>query len=830
MNNEVILDKDLFYSRAKRLRESLDSALVIMLGKRADVEEYLLNSALFNYLLGFEFSETVIVLKETPIFYTSPKKAMILEQLGTGVQIVKNNYKNDPNSITDLTNLLTEDYCVVDKKNIRGEFCNMILSSMRHKDVAFELFKIFASKEAAELQSINKAALVSSNLIKKAIDLCRDDEFSKENMEQLMNERITGVEPAFIEFPDSYVFSSTGVRFSIRYRGYSVEIGRAFLCDTQEEYAIQNYLLTFMENTLKKQKVNSGEVLSHIENFMLDKGIEKPVQLYTTGILEKELNFKENILLDMNSVYVLKIGEYFTNTFVGDRLITLRDNQEMYSTTKMKFRNKKTEIEVRSKLREHQKELLEDLNTEMVKYYTNNSEDEEEKEKDKLPVYSEDAAVPRSRRVNCDFDMQYVIIPIGSYSVPFHISNIKNVAVSANSKLRINLKESKEIKEMAVKTLFNTQLKSISITIPNADEVLAKINEMKREYAKPKIEVKKQGELKLNKSPKKFNAVLMKTDQKVANKKHVSNLELHENGFKFLDTHFLFGNIKAIFYQKGDYEKVTLIHFNLKEPILVHDKPTQNLQFHKKQGVNYHDTSRRENEHLAMLRQQEEEDELYRTNRELSAFITDIENESMFRPQLLQKGFYGVYHKESVPICVTENSLVSVNESPFLVLYMDDVEIVNFERVMYSTKTFDTVFVFKDKKKRLPKIISSIETTRLDFMKSTLDSLNKVFMETKISINWPNLIGTILKDPLNFYQNGGWADLLVEEPVEESSSSTDSDSPISSSESTQSSSGTDMSSDATSETLSTEDVDDTSSFVESDSDDYEQPKKQKRRR
>ncbi|OQS54990.1 spt16 [Ecytonucleospora hepatopenaei] len=826
MNNEVILDRELFYKRCKKLSGAFENPLLFMLGKRADVEDYCMNSAIFNYLLGFEFSETVIIIKDQPVFYTSPKKAMILEQLGTGVKIVRNTTKENPQSLNDFMSTLVETYGIVDKTNIKGEFCNKILSSTRYTDVTKDVFRLFSSKEAEELTSINKAAIVTNNLLKKAIDMCRDETFNKESMERLMNERIAGIEPAYIEFPDSYVYSTMGVRFSVRYKGYSVEIGRSFLCDVSAEYALQALIQKKLSGSiLTEGKINSLEILEAAKNFFAEKGINKKIEMYTTGMLEKELSFEENFDINMNTVFVLKVGEYFANTFSGDKLLTLRDSAEMYSVAKMKFRNKTTEIETRNKLKEHQKELLDDLTAEMIKYYSNNEEVVETKENSKVSVYPDDASVPRNKKVVCDFENLYVIVPILCYAVPFHISNIKNVAVSASNKLRINLKESKEVREISGNAPFSTVLKSISVTLENADEILAQINDMKREYNKPKIEVKKQGELKTSPNPYKLNALLMKTDQKIASKKVTGNLELHENGFKYIDTHFLFSNIKSIFYQMGDFDVVSLVHFNFKEPILVNDKPTRNLQFHKKQGVNYHDTGRRENEHLALLRQQEEEDELYRVNRDFTAFIDRIENETSFRPQLLQKGFYGVYHKESTAISVTENSLVSVNETPFFILYLDDVEIVNFERVTYATKTFDCVFVFKDKK-RAPKVIGSIETTKLNYMKTTLDSLNKVFMETKISINWNNLMITIMKDPLGFYNGGGWSELLIESPEEEISSQTASESSISSAESS-TEEDSDMSTDESSESFSGE-SDETSSFAESDSSyESERPKKRK---
>ena len=829
MNSEVILDRTLFYKRINKISDALDKPLLIMLGKRTDVEHYHLNSALFNYLLGFEFSETVIVIKNKPVIYTSAKKALIFEQLGDGIRIVRNTMREDPNSVNSFLSTLNEEYHIVDRNNIKGDFCNIFINNLRLKDCTEKIYRIFIEKEGVDVSYGYKAALICNHMIKKVIELCRDDEFSKNSLEHFMNERIAGIEPSLVNARDTVKYSPTGVNFAIRYNSSYVEIGRIFLTDATEEYALQ----TFMMNVVKKG-IMSNDVLTQLEEYASENGIEKKIHLYTIGMQAEELSFETDFRLEENMFFVLRVGEYFANTFLLTKddlqLITLRDTAEEYSVAKLKFRNKTTEAEVRTKIKEHQKELLDELTNEMQEKYKNNNLIENEKAvESKVAEYKNDAAVPRSKKVHCDFDNLFVIVPILSYSVPFHISNIKNVAVSSYNKLRINFKDSKEIRELSGQIIFNTQIKSLSITLNNADAVLSEINEMKKEYAKPKIEVKKQGELKERDRKIVLTDVLMKTDHKLASRKSTSVLELHENGFKYLDVHFLFSNIKSIFYQQGDFELISLIHFNFKEPILVNDKPTHNLQFHKKQGVNYHDTSRRENEHMAMLRQQEEEDELFRVNREFQGFVDKIEQETNFTPQMLQKGFVGVYFKESASISLTSNALVSVNETPFFVLYLDDIEIVNFERVTYATKTFDCVFIFKDKTKPV-KTISSIETTKLSSLKTVLDSLNIVFMETKISINWPVLMQTIIADPLGFYNSGGWAELLVEDPVEESTDASDDESVISSDASSEEDSDlSDLSSDASSESIDTE-SNETSSFVDSDTEEYEQPKKRRGRR
>ncbi|ORD94409.1 SPT16 [Enterospora canceri] len=825
MSTDVILNKDQFYRRAEKIRKHVSDPLVIMLGKRADVEEFALNSALFNYLLGFEFSETVIILKEVPVIFTSQKKAEILAQLGTNVTLVRNNSKENPLCHSQFISTLTENYSIVDRENIKGDFCSTILNGIRFKEVTEEILRIFTEKEEDEITNVLKAGTVCNNLIKKAIDMCRDEEFSKEAVERCMDSKIGGIDPTAIEFSYNPEHSSNGVRLGIRYRGYCAEIGRGFMDDFSAEYEIQKYAIS-----LVRVGANSAEILQGARDFVEEKGLNLKIKMSTVGLMAKEMNFKSNFELKNNTVFVMRVGDWLTNTFILTDVVeyvTTKDSHMEYTLQRMKFRNKTNENEVRQRIKEHQKELLDNLITNMAEKYRK-CDKEETETVSKVIRYPNDSAVPRNKHVKCDFDSLYVLVPILGYSIPFHISLIKNAAVSNETKLRINLKDSKDIKTLRGETKkWDTQFKSISVTIRNAEEVLAEINEMKRIYNRPFVPVNKQGALKERARKVFLYNLLVKTDHKIVSKKNIYNLELHENGFKYGDTHFLFSNIRCIFYQLGDFEKIPLIHFNLKEPIMLTDKPTYNLQFFKKQGLNYDDITKRENEHMAMIRQQEQEDELYRTNREFTNYIQQIESETSFRPQGLTKTFMGVYHKESASISMTSDALVSVHDTPYLVVYIDEIEIVNFERVTYVTKTFDCVMVFKDKK-RQPLVLSAIETTKLNYIKAAFDSVNIVFMETRISINWNNLIATIMKDPLGFYESGGWTELLLDEP-EEASSETESGTTISSSIESESESDDDdgISSDAFSESVDSDTVS-SSSFIASDSEDYEEEKRRRR--
>lgn len=59
-------------------------------------------------------------------------------------------------------------------------------------------------------------------------------------------------------------------------------------------------------------------------------------------------------------------------------------------------------------------------------------------------------------------------------------------------------------------------------------------------------------------------------------------------------------------------------------------------------------------------------------------------------------GFHGVANRSTSYIIPTTNCLVELVEPPFLVITLDEIEVVNFERVGFNLKNFDMAIIFKD--------------------------------------------------------------------------------------------------------------------------------------
>ena len=99
----------------------------------------------------------------------------------------------------------------------------------------------------------------------------------------------------------------------------------------------------------------------------------------------------------------------------------------------------------------------------------------------------------------------------------------------------------------------------------------------------------------------------------------------------------------------------------------------------------------------------------------------------------------------------TVHCLVQLIESPYTVVPLGDVEIVNLERVGFNGKTFDLVVVFKDFD-RETLMIGSIPAQSLDDIKNWLTTQDIKFFESKLNLQWKQILKTVVADPDEFQQ------------------------------------------------------------------------------
>ena len=178
--------------------------------------------------------------------------------------------------------------------------------------------------------------------------------------------------------------------------------------------------------------------------------------------------------------------------------------------------------------------------------------------------------------------------------------------------------------------------------------------------------------------------------------------------------------------------------------------------------------------------------------------------------------FTGCHAKANVNIHPTKTSIVSLQEPPFFVTSLEDIELVHFERVSLAVKNFDFVLIYKDYTNF--KRISSVPMESLPMIKDWLDESDILFTEGPISLQWNNILTQIRSDIGGFLSQGGWSFLLQNSNDSESQESVGSDSNFNEEEAQDEESESDYSG---SDSDAKEESDGASSSVKSGSEDSE---------
>lgn len=174
--------------------------------------------------------------------------------------------------------------------------------------------------------------------------------------------------------------------------------------------------------------------------------------------------------------------------------------------------------------------------------------------------------------------------------------------------------------------------------------------------------------------------------------------QIHENGIRYIhggdrqQVDLLFNNIKHLFFQPCKHELVVIIHLHLINPIMIGKKKTKDVQFLREAtDMQFDETGNRKRKHRYGDEEEfEQEQEERRRRAELDklflSFAKKIEDAGRSDSLKLDipirdLGFYGVPSRSNVYVQPTADCIVQLTESPFLVVTLDDIEIVHLERV-----------------------------------------------------------------------------------------------------------------------------------------------------
>lgn len=170
-----------------------------------------------------------------------------------------------------------------------------------------------------------------------------------------------------------------------------------------------------------------------------------------------------------------------------------------------------------------------------------------------------------------------------------------------------------------------------------------------------------------------------------------------------------------------------------------------------------------------LIAEQSEKEMRRKLNMAFKNFIEKVEaltkNQIAFEKPFRDLGFNGTPFRSMVLLQPTSSCLINVTEMPSFVQTLESIELVHFERVSFSLKNFDMVFIFKEYTRKVV-MITSIPMNQLDQIKEWLNSCDIKYTEGLQNFNWPKIMKTITDDPEGFFDQGGWNFLEAEEDEE----------------------------------------------------------------
>ncbi|KAI9199412.1 FACT complex subunit-domain-containing protein [Polychytrium aggregatum] len=455
----------------------------------------------------------------------------------------------------------------------------------------------------------------------------------------------------------------------------------------------------------------------------------------------------------------------------------------------------KDEIAPEQRRKIHQKQLAEQKRKEGIARFAERAKNADGTEAPifkKFESYRKEAQLPKevqSCKIVVDSRSESIILPINGFAVPFHITTLKNVSKNDETDftyLRLNFVTPGQSfgKKDTTSPFENPNATFIrSLSFRSSDhyrfnEIFKQINDLKKESQKREAERKEKADLieqdrlveVKGRRPLRLPEVYARPV--VESKRVPGDLEIHINGIRYQSQlksdqriDILFSNIKHLFFQPCDNELVVIIHVHLKNPIMIGKKKTKDIQFFREVGdASFDETGNRRRrmnygDEDELAQEQEERRRRQLLNREFQMFaekITELSKSIEVDIPFRELGFYGVPHRELVLLQPTTDCVVHLTNPPFTVVTIEEVEIAHLERVQFGLKNFDLVFVFKDFT-RAPVHINTIPTNSLESVKDWLDSVDVQVTEGPVNLNWNEIMKTVTKDPITFFQDGGWS-------------------------------------------------------------------------
>uniref|UniRef100_A0A7S0S408 FACT complex subunit n=1 Tax=Chlamydomonas leiostraca TaxID=1034604 RepID=A0A7S0S408_9CHLO len=408
-----------------------------------------------------------------------------------------------------------------------------------------------------------------------------------------------------------------------------------------------------------------------------------------------------------------------------------------------------------------------------------------------------DIPVARDLTIQVDPKAESILLPVYGVLVPFHITTVKNVAHSqdgdhAHIRVTFNFGGAYEpYQKHAPNVVFLKELSFRSGDLRHAAKVVQDIKVLRSTVAlKDKERAERatlvaQERLQQGKRVYKLPDLWMRPGPAGKGRKVPGTLEAHANGFRYLNprhpnepVHVMFRNIKHAFFQPAENEMITILHFHLVNPIMLGNKKTKDVQFYAEvmDVVQTLDGGRRNMyDPDEIEEEQRERERRNKINAEFQSFVKRVQElwekdfpdlHLEFDIPFRELGFPGVPHRSTAFIMPTVNCLVELVEVPFTVVSLNDIEVINLERVGFNLKNFDMAIVFKDFARDVLRI-DAIPSKSLDTIKDWLNSVGIKYYESKLNLAWKPILKSIQEDPDGFIEQGGWEFLNMDKSDDE---------------------------------------------------------------
>ena len=395
----------------------------------------------------------------------------------------------------------------------------------------------------------------------------------------------------------------------------------------------------------------------------------------------------------------------------------------------------------------------------------------------------ENIKVTNKNKIHIDNSQFSIILPIDGQMIPFHISCLKNVtrhSDGTNSILRINFQTPGSSSGGIIfpiptpdgpKKVYIKELTYRSSNINAHNEIVKQVKELQKRCKGVENEVVyKSGEkFNLGNQLKSLNDLRMRPY--LTGRKTTGTLTGFQNGFRFVSSkkenfEFPISIIKHAFFQPCSDNMIVLLHFTFKTPISINGKPHIHVQFYSEvcggnEDLNDFRNRRGRKDSDEMREELMEEQAKAQSNKLFLDFVDYIQskwNSSLkFDSPYEDYGFYGSVTSSNVFLMPTAYCLVSLLETPFTVVALEDIELVSLERIDNKIKHFDMIIVFKDYTRPVL-TINNVEKSELINMKIWLDGQDILIIEGgTLNLKWDNLLKQIRQDPKKFFiEDGGW--------------------------------------------------------------------------